>query len=236
MQRGVRRLSSFTPNLQPLAHLSTANRVHCARRPPLVSAIFLGLRSKHRTARSSDNASQFRMSSCPSPPKSRICVLGAGNFGSCLADHLADSEHDVLLWSREEDLVKHFNECHRNPQYLQDHEFPKNITAIGPELPSSEAIKDVDVLLFAIPTEGLRYFQTLPCPLIALMVIVDVSKRENLTALKPSLEEARDRLPLLIFVNKGIEISTCSLTLEIIADTCGSKIAKVATFIVSATM
>ena len=68
------------------------------------------------------------------------------------------------------------------------------------------------------------------------MVIVDVSKRENLTALKPSLEEARDRLPLLIFVNKGIEISTCSLTLEIIADTCGSKIAKVATFIVSATM
>ena len=43
------------------------------------------------------------------------------------------------------------------------------------------------------------------------------------------------KLPLLIFVNKGIEISTQALTLEIIADTCGAKVAKVATFIVSAT-
>ena len=40
-------------------------------------------------------------------------------------------------------------------------------------------------------------------------------------------------LPLLIFVNKGIEIATRSLTLEIIADTCGAEVAKVATFIVS---
>ena len=38
-------------------------------------------------------------------------------------------------------------------------------------------------------------------------------------------------MPLLIFVNKGIEISTHSLTLEIIADTCGSEVAKAATFL-----
>lgn len=55
--------------------------------------------------------------------------------------------------------------------------------------------------------------------------------RETLTALKPKLDE--DNLPLLIFVNKGIEIATHALTLEIIADTCGPKIAKVAAFIVS---
>lgn len=40
-------------------------------------------------------------------------------------------------------------------------------------------------------------------------------------------------MPLLIFVNKGIEIGTHALTLEIIADTCGPEIAKAATFIVS---
>lgn len=40
-------------------------------------------------------------------------------------------------------------------------------------------------------------------------------------------------LPLIIFVNKGIEINTRALTLEIIADTCGPVIARVATFIVS---
>ena len=40
-------------------------------------------------------------------------------------------------------------------------------------------------------------------------------------------------MPLLIFVNKGIEIGTQALTLEIIADTCGPDIAKAAAFIVS---
>ncbi len=40
------------------------------------------------------------------------------------------------------------------------------------------------------------------------------------------------RLPLIIFVNKGIEVGTRALTLEIIADTCGAEVAKVATFLV----
>jgi hypothetical protein len=39
-------------------------------------------------------------------------------------------------------------------------------------------------------------------------------------------------LPLLIFVNKGIEQGTQALTLEIIVDTCGPELAKVSTFLV----
>lgn len=42
-----------------------------------------------------------------------------------------------------------------------------------------------------------------------------------------------ENLPLLIFVNKGIEVGTNALTLEIIADTWGPDVAKAATFIVS---
>lgn len=55
--------------------------------------------------------------------------------------------------------------------------------------------------------------------------------RENLKLLRPRLDE--NKLPLLIFVNKGIEMGTNALTLEIIADTCGEHIARAATFIVS---
>jgi hypothetical protein len=58
-----------------------------------------------------------------------------------------------------------------------------------------------------------------------------VEVRENLTVLNRSLHQTK--LPLLIFVNKGIEIGTDALTLEIIADTCGADVAKAATFIVS---
>ncbi|KIP12544.1 hypothetical protein PHLGIDRAFT_124068 [Phlebiopsis gigantea 11061_1 CR5-6] len=146
----------------------------------------------------------------PKPPhhSARVLVFGAGNFGSCLADHLGDSAHDVFLWSRSENLVKHFNENHRNPEFLKDHVFPETITAVGPEFPSAELVRSMDVFLFAIPTQGVR---------------------ETLAALKPTLD--LNKLPLFIFVNKGIEIGTHALTLDIIADTCGPEVAKVATFI-----
>ena len=57
------------------------------------------------------------------------------------------------------------------------------------------------------------------------------SSRSNLAALKPVLKF--DKLPLLIFVNKGIEASTQCMTLEIIADELGPEVARAATFLVS---
>jgi len=139
--------------------------------------------------------------------KSKVLIFGAGNFGSCLADHLGDSDHKVYLWAREEEVVRYFNAHHRNPRYLQGQQLSTNITAVGPELPDKDFIKDMDVLLFAIPTQFLR---------------------ENLAKLHLLLNGSH---PLLIFVNKGIEIETHALTLEIIADTCGPAVAKAATFI-----
>ncbi|PPQ71125.1 hypothetical protein CVT24_009861 [Panaeolus cyanescens] len=140
--------------------------------------------------------------------KSKVIVFGAGNFGSCLASHLGDVQHEVYMWAREDKIVKYFNLHHRNPLYLPDHAFPPNITAIGPELPNKEFINSVDVLLFAVPTQFLR---------------------STLQTLRPALDV--NNLPLLIFVNKGIEVGTNALTLEIIADTCGADIAKASTFI-----
>jgi hypothetical protein len=54
--------------------------------------------------------------------------------------------------------------------------------------------------------------------------------RQNLHILHSRLDIKK--MPLLIFVNKGIEVGTHALTLEIIADTCGPDVAKAATFIV----
>ena len=61
---------------------------------------------------------------------------------------------------------------------------------------------------------------------------IDYVYSETLTKLKPSLDGAK--LPTLIFVNKGVEIGTQALTLEIIADTCGQGMAKAAAFLVRA--
>ena len=40
-------------------------------------------------------------------------------------------------------------------------------------------------------------------------------------------------LPLLVFVNKGIETGSNKLPLEVIEEVCGSEIARVSTFLVS---
>ncbi|TBU34665.1 NAD-dependent glycerol-3-phosphate dehydrogenase [Dichomitus squalens] len=191
-----------------LASTLTATFRFSARRPSLLSTrIPHGPHVRFRTRLVSPTG--FRMlPHQQNGQRSKVLVFGAGNFGSCLADHLDDSSHVVHMWSRSENLVKHFNQYHRNPEVLQDHPFAESITAVGPEFPSVEMIQSMDVLLFAIPTEGVR---------------------ETLTKLKPTLEGGK--VPLLIFVNKGIEIKTRALTLEIIADTCGPEIAKVATFI-----
>ncbi|KAF8599758.1 glycerol-3-phosphate dehydrogenase [Ceratobasidium sp. AG-I] len=147
------------------------------------------------------------MTSTPKPV-SRVLVLGAGNFGSCLADHLADSTHRVYLWARSKQLVETFNKERRNEKYLTDHVFPEGIEAIGPELPSAELLREVDVVLFAVPTQGLR---------------------KVLEELHPRMPQ--DKIPLLIFVNKGIETGTQALTLEIIAESCGKEMAKASTFL-----
>ncbi|KZT55018.1 NAD-dependent glycerol-3-phosphate dehydrogenase [Calocera cornea HHB12733] len=139
----------------------------------------------------------------------KVLVLGAGNFGSCLADHLAEVDHTVYIWSREADVVEELNKTHRNPKYLTDHAFPESITALGPEFPDAKVLNGVDVLLFAIPTQGLR---------------------ETLENVRSRLDRSKE-LPLFIFVNKGIEVETQALPLEIIADTCGVDVARVATFV-----
>lgn len=115
----------------------------------------------HRRGRISLSSASYNFTMPPSQqhasPKSKVLVMGSGNFGSCLADHLGDSDHHVLLWSRSKEIVQHFNVHHKNPKYLTDHYFPACIQAIGPDLPSAEVLEGRDVLIFAIPTEALRY-------------------------------------------------------------------------------
>jgi NAD-dependent glycerol-3-phosphate dehydrogenase N-terminus len=100
----------------------------------------------------------FGMPSNSPSPKNKVFVFGSGNFGSCLADHLGNSEHEVFMWSREKSFVEYFNQHHKNPQYLKGHCFPNTICAVGPDLPDADFVKKMDVLLFAIPTQGLRYY------------------------------------------------------------------------------
>ena len=52
-------------------------------------------------------------------------------------------------------MAESLNRVHRNPKYLTEHTFDERIKAFSGELGDVE-IKGKDVLLFAVPTQGLR--------------------------------------------------------------------------------
>ncbi|MEW6601961.1 MAG: 2-dehydropantoate 2-reductase N-terminal domain-containing protein, partial [Nitrospirota bacterium] len=49
---------------------------------------------------------------------SNIAVIGAGNWGTTLANLLAEKGHDVFLWAFEKDLVDEIRRTGINSVYL----------------------------------------------------------------------------------------------------------------------
>ena len=151
----LRQLFKSSCSLNFIRHPSPTRPLVLCPPPPIPVSRFVSS-SLHRFAQSSPAPPSTTSTMSLSPNKCRVLIFGAGNFGSCLADHLGDSEHDVYMWTREERIVTHFNQHHRNPLYLKDHAFSENIKAIGPDLPQAGFLSEMDVLIFAIPTQGLR--------------------------------------------------------------------------------
>jgi glycerol-3-phosphate dehydrogenase (NAD(P)+) len=126
----------------------------------------------------------------------RILVVGAGNFGTCLADHLAVIGNQVSIWARDKTILESINNKHKNSRYLSDIILSQNLRAVY-DL-SQETFNDVDVVLMAIPTQHMR---------------------SKLQQIKPFLRMDH----LIIFVNKGIEISTGLLPSDIAIQELGDQ-------------
>ena len=83
----------------------------------------------------------------------RCAVIGAGAWGTALADVLARNGHDVLLWALEPDVVASVNARHENPRFL--HGFP-----LSPELRATssteEAVSGTALVCLATPSQHMR--------------------------------------------------------------------------------
>jgi glycerol-3-phosphate dehydrogenase (NAD(P)+) len=58
-----------------------------------------------------------------------VGVIGAGSFGSALADMIGTKGHPVLHWHRSQESAEKFNRSHQNFKYLPDRTLSANITA-----------------------------------------------------------------------------------------------------------
>ena len=61
----------------------------------------------------------------------RIGVLGAGAWGTALAQMLAGDGREVLLWAREPALVEEINGARRNSLFLPSADLHRSIHATG---------------------------------------------------------------------------------------------------------
>ena len=89
----------------------------------------------------------------------KIGVIGAGAWGTALAQVLSEGQDDLLLWAREPEVIDQINRTHENVSFLPGHRLRNNICATQ----DLDAIAACDVLLLVTPAQHLRAtLQTLP--------------------------------------------------------------------------
>lgn len=83
----------------------------------------------------------------------KIAVLGAGSWGTILANLLVENGHQVELWGNDPKKVAEINEQHTNIHYLPDFKIDPQLHAT---IDLNVALDQVDVVLFVIPTQAIR--------------------------------------------------------------------------------
>lgn len=83
----------------------------------------------------------------------RIAVIGAGSWGTALAQLLAGKGFDVVIWCRRADQADQMNSEHENPRYLGDVRLLDRIFATTS---LQDALRDAAAVVMATPSQYLR--------------------------------------------------------------------------------
>ena len=126
---------------------------------------------------------------------SKVTVLGAGAWGTTMAQVLADCGNEVLLWGRRADLVNEINISNTNKKYLGQHILPSQLRATDQ---IKDAIAHSSNIVLAIPAQSLR---------------------SALTDWKPLFSPDA----LIVSTLKGIELSTELRMTEVIIEVLGTS-------------
>ncbi len=119
-----------------------------------------------------------------------ISVIGAGSWGTAIAEAVSRAGRDVTLYARDAGLAAIINERHENTTYLPGASLNPAIAATGD---AAVAVKDADMVIFVTPAQYMR---------------------ETMVAFKPHLPI---NIPVLSS-SKGIEIATGCLLAEVAAE------------------
>jgi glycerol-3-phosphate dehydrogenase (NAD(P)+) len=123
----------------------------------------------------------------------RVCVLGAGSWGTAFGKVLADAGSDVTLWARRREVAEAIEATRSNPDYLPDITLPYRLSATAD---ARAALDGADFVVLAVPSQTLR---------------------ANLTQWRSDIPS----LATLVSLMKGVELGTSARMSEVIRDVTG---------------
>ena len=124
----------------------------------------------------------------------KVCVLGAGSWGTALAMVLSENSENVSLWTKCKNQVKEINEERTNSKYLKGIKVPENIYCT---VNIEDAVDDSEIIVLAVPSQAIRSVsKELKECLKENQIVVNVAKGlEKETGLRMSqvvIEEIKD--------------------------------------------
>jgi len=83
----------------------------------------------------------------------RCAVIGAGAWGTALADLLADNGHETVLWAFEPDVAESINGVHENRRFLTGFTLS---SALRATTTYADALDGAELVVYATPSHLLR--------------------------------------------------------------------------------
>ncbi len=122
-----------------------------------------------------------------------VGVLGAGSWGTTLADLLARAGHEVRIWAHEQEVVASINTAHQNQLFLPGAQLAPSLIATTD---SREAVRDAPMILLAAPSHVARgVIRQVRGAVSAGAVVVSATKGIENESLALMSDVVRDELP-----------------------------------------
>ncbi len=120
----------------------------------------------------------------------RCSVIGAGAWGTALANVLAENAHDTSVWAYEPEVAESINTAHENPRFLHGVALHPSLRATN-EL--AESLAAAELVIFATPSHALRALAANAnrwlAPTVTLVVATKGIERERLALMTEVVAE-----------------------------------------------
>ena len=118
----------------------------------------------------------------------KVAVVGAGSWGTALAQTLAQAGNDVVMWARKKEVAQGITEHHYNPRYLSTIDLSPAIVATDD---LSVCVKGAQAVVIVVPSRLVRQFACDLKPLLSAEVPIVICSK--------GVEEHTGLLPLEVF-------------------------------------